>query len=130
MPQFILVSLIGHWVPSSPELEGYDRKRDKAPIIQWETVSDPLHHLNVHKSMWPDGIHPRVLKEMAEEFVKPLSVIYHQSWLTGEVPADWRLANVISICKKDRKEDPQNYMLVIITSVLEKVMKQIILNVI
>ncbi|KAK4812353.1 hypothetical protein QYF61_017130 [Mycteria americana] len=47
-------------------------------------VSDLLHHLDTHKSMGPDEIHPRVLKELAEELTKPLSIIYQQSWLTGE----------------------------------------------
>jgi len=49
-----------------------------------------------------------VLRELAEELAKPLSIIYQQSWLTGEVPDDWRFTNVTSIYKKDRKEDPGN----------------------
>ncbi|KAK4830748.1 hypothetical protein QYF61_013198 [Mycteria americana] len=32
--------------------------------------------------------HRRVLKELADVLTKPLSIIYQQSWLTGEVPAD------------------------------------------
>ncbi|KAK4822022.1 hypothetical protein QYF61_006870 [Mycteria americana] len=32
-----------------------------------------------------------------------------QSWLTGEVPVDWKLANVMPIYKKGQKEDPGNY---------------------
>ncbi|KAK4810787.1 hypothetical protein QYF61_008759 [Mycteria americana] len=72
-------------------------------------VSDLLHHLDTHKSMGPDEIHPRVLKELADVLTKPLSIIYQQSWLTGKVPVDWRLANVTPIYKKGRKEDPGNY---------------------
>ncbi|KAK4829469.1 LOW QUALITY PROTEIN: hypothetical protein QYF61_004759 [Mycteria americana] len=51
-----------------------------------------------------------------------------QSWLTGEVPADWRLANVTAIYKKGRKEDPGNYRPGSLTSVLGKLMEQIILT--
>ncbi|KAK4815372.1 LOW QUALITY PROTEIN: hypothetical protein QYF61_001360, partial [Mycteria americana] len=91
-------------------------------------VSDLLHHLDTHKSMGPDEIHPRVLKELAEVLTKPLSIIYQQSWLTGEVPVDWRLANVTPIYKKDRKENPGNYRPVSLTSVLAKLMEQIILS--
>ncbi|KAK4818984.1 hypothetical protein QYF61_022651 [Mycteria americana] len=91
-------------------------------------VNDLLHHLDTHKSMGPDEIHPRVLKELAEELTKPLSIIYQQSWLTGEVPADWRLANVTPIFKKGRKEDPGNYRPVSLTSVPGKLMEQIILS--
>ncbi|KAK4830060.1 hypothetical protein QYF61_008398 [Mycteria americana] len=110
------------------ELEDRDGDQNGAPIIQGEMVSDLLHHLDTHKSMGPDEIHPRVLKELADVLTKPLSIIYQQSWLTGEVPADWRLANVTPIFKKGRKEDPGNYRPVSLTSVLGKLMEQIILS--
>ncbi|KAK4831654.1 hypothetical protein QYF61_018621 [Mycteria americana] len=110
------------------DLEDRDGDQTGAPIIQGEMVSDLLHHLDTHKSMGPDGIHPRVLKELAEVLTKPLSIIYQQSWLTGEVPADWRLANVMPIFKKGQKEDPGNYRPVSLTSVPGKLMEQIILS--
>lgn len=50
--------------------------------------------------MGPDGIHPRLLKELAGVLIKPLPIIYQQFWLTGEVPADWRLVNVTPSYKK------------------------------
>ncbi|GAB0190266.1 mitochondrial enolase superfamily member 1 [Grus japonensis] len=91
-------------------------------------VSNLLHRLDTHRSMGLDGIHPRVLKELAEVLTKPLSIIYQQSWLTGEVPVDWRLVNVKLIYKKGWKEDPRNYRPVSLTLVPGKVMEQIILS--
>ncbi|KAK4816300.1 hypothetical protein QYF61_014598 [Mycteria americana] len=38
-----------------------------------------------------------VLREQAEVLTKPLSIIYQQSWLTGEVPGDWRRAILSAI---------------------------------
>ncbi|KAK4826739.1 LOW QUALITY PROTEIN: hypothetical protein QYF61_010992 [Mycteria americana] len=111
-----------------PELEDRDGDQNGAPIMQGEMASDLLHHLDTHKSVGPDEIHPRVLKEMAEVLTKPLSIIYQQSWLTGEVPADWRLANVTPIFKKGWKEDLGNYRPVSLTSVPGKLMEQIILS--
>jgi len=58
--------------------------------------------------------------------VKPLSIILRQSWLTGDVPADWRVANVMPIFTKDRKDDPGSYRSISLTSVPGKVMEQII----
>ena len=76
--------------------------------------------------MGPDGIHPRVLKELAGVLTKPLSIIYQQSWLTREVPTDWKLANVTPIYKKGRKDDLGNYRPVSLTSVPGKLMEQLI----
>ncbi|KAF1618604.1 UNVERIFIED_CONTAM: putative RNA-directed DNA polymerase from transposon X-element, partial [Eudyptes robustus] len=110
------------------ELEDRDGGQNEAPIIQGEMVSDLLRHLDTHKSMRPDGIHPKVLRELPDVLTKPLSIIYQQSWLTGEVPVDWRLANVTPIYKKGRMEDLGNYRPVSLTSVPGKVMEQIILS--
>ena len=82
------------------QIEDRDREQNEAPIIQGEMVSDLLHHLDTHKSMGPDGIHPRVLRDLAEVLPKSLSIIYQQSWLTREVPVGWKLADVMPIYKK------------------------------
>ncbi|GAB0181640.1 mitochondrial enolase superfamily member 1 [Grus japonensis] len=78
--------------------------------------------------MGPDGIHPRVLRELVEELAKPLSIIYQQSWLTGKVPDDWRLANVTPIYKKGPKDNLGNYRPVSLTSVPGKIMEGFILS--
>jgi len=48
---------------------------------------------------------PRVPRELVEVLTKPLSIVYQQSWLTGEVPVGWRLADVMPTYKKGQKED-------------------------
>jgi len=109
-------------------LEDRDGDQNKPPIIQEEAVNDLLCHLDTHKSVGPDGIHPRVLRELSEELAKPLSIIYQQSWLTGEVSGGWRLTSVTPIYKKGRKEDLRNYRTVSLTLMLGKIMEQFILN--
>jgi len=93
-----------------------------------DRVSDLLRHIDKHKSMGLDGIHPRVMKELADVLAKPLSINYQQSWLTEEVLVDWKLANVMPIYKKVRKEDHGDYRHVSLTLVPGKVIQQIVLS--
>ena len=65
---------------------------------------------------------------MAGVIAELLSAIYQGSWLSGEVPEDWRLADVTPVYKKGRKENVGTYRTVSLTSVPGKVMEQIILG--
>ncbi|KAF4801370.1 hypothetical protein TURU_035804 [Turdus rufiventris] len=103
------------------------REQNGPLVIKEEIVTELLRCLDIHKSMGPDGIRPRVMRELADEFAKPLSIIYQRSWDTGEVPDDWKLASVTPIYKKGRKEDPSNYRPLSLISVQGKVMEQFIL---
>ncbi|KAJ7404352.1 hypothetical protein BTVI_72513 [Pitangus sulphuratus] len=77
--------------------------------------------------MGPDGINPRILKELADVIAKPLSMIFEQCWEYRVVPADWKLANVVPVFKKGKK-DTRNNRPVSLTSVTGEVMEKIILG--
>jgi len=85
LSQTLTVRLVIPREVSLPELEHREGEHNKTPVIQEEKVNNLLRHLDTHKYMGPSGIQPRVLRELAEETAKPLSVIHQQSWLTGEV---------------------------------------------
>ena len=70
---------------------------------------DELHKLRSNKSAGPDGIFPRVLKELREIIFKPLASIFRQSLETGQIPDDWKQGNIIPIYKKGDRTDPGNY---------------------
>ncbi|CAM4378788.1 unnamed protein product [Lepidochelys olivacea] len=100
--------------------------RDGQPSVEIEVVRDYLEKLDVHKSMGPDELHPRVLKELVAVIAEPLAIIFENSWRTGEVPDDWKKAKVVPIFKKGKKEDPGNYRPVSLTSVPGEIMEQVL----
>lgn len=79
--------------------------------------------------MGSDGMHPSVLRELANVIAKLHSIIFEISWRT-EVPEDWRKANVTLVFKKGEKKDLESYRPDILISVPRKIREQLILNVI
>jgi len=62
-----------------------------------KSVLRKLQHLKVDKSPGPDGIHPALLKNCASAVTKPLTVIFQESYYSGIVSNDWKLAGIQKI---------------------------------
>ena len=85
-----------------------------------------LKDLDPRKSPGPDNIGPRVLNELADDIAPILLLIYRRSRASGEVPADWRTANVAPALKKGQKYLAENYRPISLTSVCCKMMEHIL----
>lgn len=80
----------------------------------------------MYRAQW---VHSTVLKELKNIIVGTLSIIFQQSWESGEVPADWKVLNVFSIFKNRKKEASGNYRLAHPASVPLKIIEKFILEV-
>ena len=95
------------------------------PKISNITVTEPgvtklLRGLNENKAKGPDSVSPRLRKEVAHELSPALTFLFNQTLLTGEVPEDWKAANITPIFKKGQKNLPENYRPVSLTCILIK----------
>ena len=71
--------------------------------ITEEEVTKLLKNLNPHKAPGPDNITPRVLKELPTHISPILTIIFRESYNTGEIPSIWKRAFVCPIFKKGKK---------------------------
>ena len=70
--------------------------------------------------------HTTLLKECTEIIAKPLYLIFSNSVQSGVVPADWKLANISPIHKKDSRATASDYRAVCLTCLVSILMESII----
>lgn len=96
-------------------------------VISGMEVHRLLRELNPHKAKGPDDIATFILKECAEELAVPLTHLFNLSLRTGELPIDWKIADIIPIFKgKGSRDRALNYRPVSLTSALCKIMEKIL----
>ena len=79
------------------------------------------------KAAGPDGIDGIVLKNCAASLSKPLSLMFiNTSFATGCIPAEWKLASVVPVHKKDDKGCVDNYRPISLTCLVMKVFERCI----
>jgi len=96
------------------------------------TVKNKIKKLKVSSSSGPDGLSSRFLADHVESLSPALAIIYNKSIESGQVPLDWKTANVTPIFKKGAKSSPDNYRPISLTSIpckiMESIMKDCIVN--
>jgi len=98
--------------------------------ITEELVLLKLRKLRADKAPGADGMLPRFLLEIVDEICHPVTVLLRRSMDTGQVPDDWKQANVSPIYKKGSRLKAENYRPVSLTSQLCKVFESLIRDVI
>ena len=94
--------------------------------VNEQDVRLAINKLKSNKTPGPDKISPRILKETLNEISKPLSELFNLSLRTCKVPQEWKFANVTPIFKKGNKDKPENYRPISLTSVVCKLLENIL----
>jgi Reverse transcriptase (RNA-dependent DNA polymerase) len=102
--------------------------RDKLSWVQItaKAVKEKIKRLRDNAAVGPDGLGPLLLKNLMHVIAEPLAAVMRASLQEGQVPEDWRTANVTPIFKKGAKSDPGNYRPVSLTAVSCKIMESIL----
>ena len=69
--------------------------------ITKEWVQQLLFHLNQHKATGPNQVSPILLKETANQISPALTLVFQASINQGEVPEEWKSANITPLFKKE-----------------------------
>ena len=102
---------------------------DEKPInVTEEGVLRLLQSLKTGKAPGPDNLTKEHLCLDKINTARILVSIFNYSLRTGEIPDEWRLANVTPIYKQGNKLLPSNYRPVSLTSICCKIMEHIILH--
>ncbi|GAB0201966.1 mitochondrial enolase superfamily member 1 [Grus japonensis] len=74
--------------PAATPGNGRDLENEEPSVVG--QVQDHRRNLEVHRSVGPDEMHLRDLREVVDEVAKPLSIELDKSWQSSDVPTDWR----------------------------------------
>ena len=105
-----------------------DYSNDSDNDIEFSTtrIRKILKNINVNKAPGPDGIHGKVLKNCRESLAYPLSLLFTTSYNIGQIPSEWKTANVVPVHKKGPKASVENYRPISLTCLIMKVFEKIV----
>ena len=95
--------------------------------ITQELVKQKLQKLKPNKSPGIDNIHVNVLRNVPS-LSKPLALLFKDSLAFGDMPQDWKDANITPLHKGGQRTEAANFRPVSLTSQVVKVLEKIILD--
>jgi hypothetical protein len=100
--------------------------------IETSEVFEIISQLKPNKSHGYDGIHPKVIKEIAPQISNVLCHIFNLTFETGIIPKDLKISLITPIFKAGNKEEFNNYppisVIPCFSNILEKLMYKRAIN--
>ena len=95
-------------------------------VVTKEGVTKLLKGLNPSKALGPGEIYPRVQMELTTELGPIFVHLFQQSIDSGEIPKEWKLADIIPLFKKGDRSFACNYRPVSLTCVPNMLLEHIV----
>jgi ribosomal protein S20 len=111
-------------IPESPKM--ITEHQLNSIHIEETEVAALLKKLHTDKSPGNDGIHPRVLKECADQIALPLTTLFRNSMKEGQLPNEWKEASVTPIFKSGSRVKVENYRPISLTSICCKTLEKLV----
>jgi len=112
-----------------PAVKQYFNKPDQEKLCRYtitaEIVKKKLSQLKMNKAPGVDSVSTKMLLELKDEISEMVAELFNKSLNSGEVPNEWKLANVTAVFKKGKKSSPSNYRPISLTVQLCKVFESI-----
>ena len=112
-------TLLAHFTSSHPTLNELE--------IPVEMVLTSLKQLDINKATGSGRIPVRLLKETAEQISPALIMLFNKSLQLGIFPGDWKLANIVPIFKKGKRDFVENYRHIPLLPVIPRVLERCVL---
>jgi hypothetical protein len=98
------------------------------PIVDMEVIKI-IEKFNPNKSAGHDSIGNFIVKKVSNEIVKPLTMIFNQSFTSGVFPDKLKIAKVVPIYKKENAEVFSNYRPVsVFHACFSKILERLVFN--
>ena len=107
------------FTPSHPTLNELE--------IPLKIVLTSLKQLDINKATGSDWIPVRLLKETADQIAPSLILLFNKSLRLGIFPWDWKLANIVPIFKKGKRDFVENYRPISLLPLISKVLERCLL---
>lgn len=91
-------------------------------------VIKAIRNVKTNSAPGPDGFGPVFIKSVAARIAHPLCIIFNVSLREGNIPQDWKCAEVVPVFKKGNTQAVVNYRPVSLTSVISKLLERIVRN--
>jgi hypothetical protein len=92
------------------------------PIIKYE-IRNEIEKLNTTKSPGYDDLSAKIIKIVAKEMSEPLTQIFNQTFLTGNIPQELKIALVTPIYKSNEDNRFENYRPISVITCFAKILE-------